>query len=206
MSNHRIIRAHFKKADIVIHSAMEDLDFDEWIKPHKNKRGDDYFQALCREIVGQQLSGKAANAIHTRFLGLFEDNKVDPTQLLKVKDQKLRDVGMSWAKAKYVKNIAEAYLSGAVKFDKFNTLADEEIIKELTTIKGVGPWTAEMFLMFTLGRENIFSYGDLGLKKGFIKLYKIENPKKEDIEKVISRWSPYKSYGSITLWHSLDKE
>ena len=75
----------------------------------------------------------------------------------------------------------------------------------MTTIKGVGKWTAEMFLIFTLGREDVFSYGDLGLKKGFAKLYKIENPKTNEVEKVVNLWSPYKSYGSITLWDSLEK-
>lgn len=208
MNNHQKIRLHFKKVDPIIHAAMVDLDFDVWIKPRKEKRGNgkDYFSALTREIIGQQLSGKAANAIIKRFKSLLKNEIIDPQKLLKIPDQKLRDVGMSWAKAKYVKNIAEVYLTNTVKFDQFDKLSDEEIIKELTTIKGVGPWTAEMFLIFTLGREDIFSFGDLGLKKGFTKLYRVENPTKDQIEKVTSKWTPYRSYGSITLWHSLDTE
>lgn len=202
----RKIREHFKKFDPIIYKAMHDLNFDEWIEPKKIKRGKDYFRALCREIIGQQLSGKAANAIYKRFVSLFEKNKIDPKKLIKTEDQTLRNLGMSWAKAKYVKNIADAYLTKSVQFDKLHKLSDEEVISQLITIKGVGPWTSEMFLIFTLGREDVFSYGDLGLKKGFAKLYKIEDPKKDQIEKVVKKWSPYKSYGSITLWHNLDSK
>lgn len=205
---HKKIRAHFKKVDPIIYKAMKGLDFDEWIKPHKDKtvKGSDYFSALCREIIGQQLSGKAATAIISRFNSLFHKSVADPKKLLKIKDQTLRDIGMSWAKAKYVKNIAEAYLKNTVQFNKLHELPDDEVVSQLTTIKGVGNWTAEMFLLFTLGREDVFSHGDLGLRKGFIKIYGIENPTKDQIEKVINRWIPLRSYGSITLWHTLDTE
>jgi len=198
------IRSHFRKTDQIIYKTMKDVDFDEWVKPDRPKDGLSYFRHLSREIIGQQLSGKAANAIIERFKKLFENGEVDPHQLLTTSDQRLRDAGMSWAKASYVKNIAQAYLDDSVKFDKFDQLPDEEIIHELTTIKGVGPWTAEMFLIFTLHRPDVFSFGDLGLKKGFAKLYGIENPTKVQIEEVIVKWKPYTSYGSITLWHSLD--
>lgn len=87
---------------------------------------------------------------------------------------------------------------------KLDSLSKEDVIKELTMVKGIGVWTAEMFLLFTLHREDIFSHGDLGLKKGFAKLYGVNNPTKEDIETVVKRWSPYQSYGSIVLWHHLD--
>ena len=124
---------------------------------------------------------------------------------MKISDQKLRDTGMSWAKTKYVKNIAEAYLKKSVQFDELHKLPDSEIIIQLTSIKGVGNWTAEMFLIFTLGREDVFSFGDLGLSKGFSRLYLIDNPTQDQIEKVVSKWIPFRSYGSIALWHSLDK-
>lgn len=198
------VKNHFKKSDPIIHAAMEKLDFDEWIKPHNNHTGLYYFQRLCREIIGQQLSGKAASTINSRFEALFNGKEITPDNLLRFPDQTLRDAGMSWAKVSYVKNIATAYSLNSVAFDKFNMLTDEEIIKELTSIKGVGPWTAEMFLMFTLGREDVFSHGDLGLRKGFSKVYGIEKPTKIQIEEVVTKWSPYKSYGSFTLWHTLD--
>lgn len=196
--------SHFKKVDPIIFPIMKTVNFNEWIAPKKAKRGPSYFQALCREIIGQQLAGKAADAINKRFTGLFANHKVNPDELVKLPDQKLRDVGMSWAKASYVKNIAKAYLTKSVEFERLHQLDDQDIISQLTTIKGVGRWTAEMFLIFTLGREDVFSYGDLGLKKGFVKVYGIKNPSKEEIEKVVTKWTPYKSYGSITLWHSLD--
>ncbi len=203
--NHKQILDHFREFDPIIYSSMINLDFDEWIKPHKKKySGSDYFSSLTKEIISQQLSGKAANAIIDRFKSIFDNDQIDPIQLLKINDQKLRDIGMSWAKAGYVKNIAKAYLEKSVHFDKLDELTDIEIVTELTSIKGVGPWTAEMFLIFTLGREDVFSHGDLGLRKGFEKIYEIENPTRIQIEKVISKWSPFKSYGSIALWHSLD--
>jgi len=202
---HQAIRRHFQKVDPIIHKAMENLNFNDWIKPSKSKQNPKEFLVhLTREIIGQQLSGKAANTIYSRFISLFKYQKVDPKILIKMSDQELRDAGLSWAKASYVKNIAQSYLDGSVEFDKFPTLSDEKIIEELTTIKGVGPWTAEMFLIFTLGREDVFSYGDLGLKKGFAKLYQKENPTKSQIERVIKKWTPYKSYGTITLWYILD--
>lgn len=201
------IRAHFKRVDPIIHSAMKDLDFDDWMKSHKSRvNGIDYFRALCREIIGQQLSGKAANAILKRFNALFDKEIVEPETLLKIKDETLRNVGMSWAKVKYVKNIAKAYTQNTVQFNKLHKLSDKEITSQLSAIKGVGNWTAEMFLIFTLGREDVFSHGDLGLRKGFSKLYKIDKPTKVQIEKVTSKWKPYRTYGSITLWHTLDFE
>lgn len=203
-NKHQKVRDHFRKVDPVIHKAMENLNFDDWVHSNRKQDPKSYFVHLTREIIGQQLSGKAASTIYSRFESLFTNKKVHPKKLLKLNDQILRDAGLSWAKASYVKNIARAYLDKSVKFHQFSILPDEEIIKELTTIKGIGPWTAEMFLIFTLGREDVFSFGDLGLKKGFAKLYQKENPTKSQIERVIKKWTPYKSYGTITLWHSLE--
>ena len=200
------ILSHFRKTDPAIFEIMKGVNFNEWIVSKKAKRGTIFFQALCREVIGQQLAGKAANAINKRFAKLFRKREITPDALLKLPNQTLRDTGMSWAKAGYVKNIADAYITKIVEFDKLYKMDDEEIVKQLTTIKGVGNWTAEMFLIFTLGREDVFSFGDLGLRKGFSKVYGVENPKKEEVEKVVSKWTPYKSYGSIALWHSLDNE
>lgn len=200
------VKMHFKKVDQVIYKAMENFDFDRWIKQHEQKSSDgsNYFRRLCREIVGQQLSGASANAINKRFQGLFDKKIIDPNRLVRMRDQTIRNVGMSWAKVAYVKNIARAYLTKTVQFSKLNNLEDEEVIDQLTSIKGIGNWTAEMFLIFTLGREDVFSHGDLGLRKGFSKLYKIVNPSKDQIEKVTQKWKPYRTYGSLTLWHALD--
>lgn len=203
---HQHIRKHFRAIDPAIHRAMETVDFDDWLEPRKKKRGVDYFSALCREITGQQLSSKAASTIYGRFLKLFPNEKLDPQILLTIPDQTLRDAGISWAKARYVKNIADAFLNQTVQFNQLNQLEDEAIVTQLTTIKGVGRWTSEMFLIFTLGREDVFSFGDLGLKRGLEKTYKLNNPTVKQIEKIITPWSPYKTYGSIALWHSLDNK
>jgi len=129
---------------------------------------------------------------------------VDPKKLLKIKDQKLRDVGMSWGKVRYVKDLAIKHLGGEIDLSKLSSLSNEQVITELTKVKGIGPWTGEMFLMFTLRREDVFSFGDLGLKRGIEKLYNLKEPTVAQIEKIIMPWSPYKTYGSIALWHSLD--
>ena len=111
---------------------------------------------------------------------------------------------MSWSKVSYAKDLAQKVLDGEVHLTKLDDMANEEVVRELTTIKGIGEWTVEMFLMFTLNREDIFSFGDLGLKKGIMKVYEIENPTKEQIEEIVTPWSPYKTYGSIALWESLE--
>lgn len=184
---------------------MSGLDFNEWIKPQSKTKGSlEHFRALCRNIIGQQLAGKAADAITKRFKNLFDPLQVEPKKILALNDQTLRDVGMSWAKVKYLKDLSQKTLNQEVNFDLIGSFSDEQVIAELTKVKGIGPWTAEMFLMFTLGRENVFSFGDLGLRRGLEKLYKLKNPTLKQIEKIVNPWSPYKSYGSIALWHSLE--
>ena len=205
MKNHLVVKRHFQKVDPVIYAVMKDLDFNAWLKPRAKKRtARGYFAALCREIIGQQLSGKVVDVILTRFKALFKSKIIMPQDVLKLSDQTLRDVGMSWAKVKYVKDLAQKTLGKAVAFNKLHTFEDEAVVLELIKVKGIGRWTAEMFLIFTLGREDIFSFGDLGLKKGIQKLYRLRKVKEKKINKIISPWTPYKSYGSITLWHSLE--
>lgn len=201
--NEQKIRAHFKRIDPIIHSAMEEIDFSDWLEPRNSS---DYFVSICREIIGQQLSGKVASTITGRFRKLFGRKKVSPKNTLTFSDQELRDVGMSWAKVKYVKDLAEKTLNGDINLENLDELNDEDVRIELIKVKGIGPWTAEMFLIFTLGREDVFSHGDLGLRRGLEKLYRLKDPSEEQINKIVSPWSPYKTYGSITLWHSLDSK
>ncbi|AKM79513.1 MAG: HhH-GPD family protein [Candidatus Beckwithbacteria bacterium GW2011_GWB1_47_15] len=206
MVDYKRVKNHFKKVDPVIHQVMQDLDFAVWLKPWVKKwRLSDYFRSLSRELISQQLSTKAADAIISRWEGLFADGKVSPHQALKIADAKLRSVGMSWGKVSYIKDLAEKFLDGSLKLNKLEQMADDEVIDHLTQVKGIGPWTSEMFLIFTLGREDVFSHGDLGLRKAIIKLYRLRRVSPTRIEKIIAPWSPYKSYGSIALWHSLEK-
>lgn len=199
------IKKHFKKNDPVIYEVIKDLDFNEWLNPRVRKRTKHgYFAALCREIIGQQLSGKVAGTILKRFKELFKSKIVNPKDVLKIKDQKLRDVGMSWAKVSYIKDLALKTVKKELNLKALDKLKDKDVMEALLKVKGIGPWTAEMFLIFTLGREDVFSHGDLGLKKGIEKLYKLKDPSLKQIEKIVKKWSPYKSCGSIALWQSLD--
>lgn len=196
---------HYKKVDPKIHAVMLTVDFDVWFEEKTLTKEKDLFLALCREIVGQQLSGKAAKAIFKRFSDFF-GSKITPQKILGATDQMLRDTGISWAKVKYIKDLATKVKNKEVNLEKLLKLSDENVTQELIKIKGIGNWTAEMFLMFILKRENIFSHGDLGLKKGLEKVYKLKNPNKIRVEKIIAKWHPYKTFGAISLWQSLENK
>lgn len=202
MKKVRIIKSHFKKHDNIIYGVMLNMDFSLLPSPEKPAN---YFAKLCREIIGQQLASKAAKAILSRFTGLFPNKKVTPDGVLAIPDQKLRDVGMSWAKVKYIKNLAQKTKNKEIALDRLAILDDEAVILELTKVKGIGRWTAEMFLMFTLSRENVFSHGDLGLKKAIKKLYRFKDkPGENEVNKIIDKWTPYKTYGCLALWSIFD--
>jgi DNA-3-methyladenine glycosylase II len=199
--NRQHIKLHFQKRDPVIHKVIRRLDLSTWLKPRKPER---YFLSLCQDIISQQLSDKAAMTICNRFEALFSHKRVTPEHVLAVKDETLRQVGMSWSKAGYVKNIAQAFLAGELKAAELRKLPDEEVITKLVKIKGIGRWTAEMFLIFSLGRKDIFSHGDAGLRRAIEKLYRLTNPTQQQVETITQPWSPYRSYGSLSLWHSLE--
>lgn len=202
LTNFDTVKKHFAKSDPKIHNILTGVNIAEWFEARDS---DDHFFNLAREIIYQQLAGSAASTIFGRFEKLV-GGKVKPEAVIKFEDQAFRDVGLSWAKAKYVKDLAAKVISGEVDLTKLADLDDEAVVVELTKVKGIGRWTAEMFLLFTLHRENIFSYGDLGLRKGFSKLYRLPDPTQAQIEPVVSRWAPFKSYGSIALWHHLDNK
>lgn len=196
---------HFKKADKKIYKIMKSMDFEKWKKVIREE--EDYFVNLTRSIIGQQLSGKAASTIIGRFENLFPKNKISAKYLLKLSDEVLRKVGMSYSKASFIKDLAKKTLSGEVSFKNINKLSDEEIINHLTKVKGIGPWTAEMFLMFSLARPDVFSHKDLGLNRAIQKLYGFKKPPTiKQVEKIIKKWEPYKSYASFALWESLNNK
>lgn len=194
-----VVKSHFAKVDPKIFSVLETVDLSEWFE---DRPFEDHFFNLTRNIIYQQLAGKAASTIFGRFKDLVGD--INPENVIKFEDQSFRDVGLSWAKAKYVKDLATKVGSREIDLAQIDTLDNESVILELTKVKGIGRWTAEMFLLFTLHREDIYSYLDLGLKNGFIKLYGISDPSRSHIEKIVNKWAPYESYGSICLWHYLD--
>ena len=172
------------------------------IAPHT-----DHYGELVSNIVGQQLSTKAAHTIWQRVLGLFNGKMPTPEQLLKVNDQKLRDAGLSWAKVRYVKDLAQHILDGRLDIERVATMPNEQLIEQLTAIKGIGEWSAHMFMMFGLGRLDVLPVGDLGIRKAVQKLYGLkELPTSEQIITVAGKnsWHPYESIASWYLWQSLD--
>src|SRR5436190_12230758 len=130
------------------------------LKPHK-----DHYGELVGSIVGQQLSAKAAGAIWRRVLDLFKGKMPTPDQLIKVEGQKLRDIGLSWAKVRYVKDLAEHVLDGRLDLGHISTMPNEQVIEQLTAVKGIGDWSAHMFMIFGLGRLDVLPVGDLGARK-----------------------------------------
>lgn len=164
-----------------------------------------YFPELAETIIGQQLSGKAANSIIQKVKNIMPNHTLEPNFILALDNVVLRDAGLSNSKVNYIKNLAQYYLNNKDKFLKMNEMLDEQVISFLTEVKGIGKWTAEMFLIFGLGRPDVFSLGDLGLKKGAIKVYNLpEDVSKDDLLKLSENWKPYRSLASRILWKSLE--
>ncbi len=194
------ILTHFKKVDPLLYQAYMNLANQELMTIHLPA---DHFEALCREIIAQQLSTKVARVIFARLQNLFPDQKITAKKLLQLKHETLRAVGLSNSKTKYLLDLAHKVQTKQLSFAKLASLDDSSVISELTKVKGIGPWTAEMFLIFALERENIFSYGDFVLKKAITNLYGLQSATKEEIEKIVNKWPPYKSYACRILWRSL---
>ncbi|MBI2029628.1 DNA-3-methyladenine glycosylase 2 family protein [Candidatus Gottesmanbacteria bacterium] len=193
------IRNHFKKVDPILFSSIRELYLLEKVSPNE------YFEKLCGEIINQQLSDKASSTIFAKFKKLYPQGKITPQHTLKLEYDQIRKAGPSNSKVKFIKGLAQKVVSEELKLEKLENLTDEEVMIQLTQVKGIGPWTAEMFMMFSLGRPNLFSYGDLGLKKAIKKLYKFnKDPTQKQMEKIVDKWSPYKSYACIILWQVLD--
>jgi len=162
------------------------------------------FLELVESIIGQQLSVKAADTITKRFKVAVGSNTPTPEQILAVDDDTLRAAGNSYSKIKYIKGICTAVINKEVDFESLRDMEDEEVIAELVKLKGVGPWTAEMFLMFSLGREDVFSLGDLGLRNAVAKLYGVDRDDLKKIEEISQQWKPFRSLASRYLWKSLE--
>ncbi len=171
------------------------------LRPSKN-----YFESLTDAIVSQQLSGKAAETIFKRFKALFPGNKFPtPAQVLVKSDAELRSVGVSGSKASYIKNIAAGFEDGSLDFKYIDKKTDEEIIEMLVKVKGIGRWTAEMFLIFSLGRLDVFSFGDLGLRNAVKKVYGLrKDPSPKKLKQLSAKWRPHRTAASLYLWASLN--
>ncbi len=162
-----------------------------------------YFQDLVEAITNQQLSGKAASTIFGRVKDLCK-GKIISEVILNLSETKLRGAGLSFAKIKYIKDLSRKVKSGELEINKLDELADEEVIKELVEVRGIGRWTAEMFLMFALGRPDIFPVDDLGIQKGFERVTKKKWNKITSAKFAENHWKPYRTIASWYLWRSLE--
>jgi DNA-3-methyladenine glycosylase II len=171
----------------------------------KRERPGDAYGTLVRSIVGQQLSTKAAATIYGRVLELFKGHTPTPKQLLKVAPDKLRAAGLSRAKVAYLRDLAQHVEDGALELERLPELPDEEVAAQLTAIKGLGQWTADMFLIFYLGRPDILPVGDQGIRRAIQVEYGLRKlPDAKRMEKIAKPWRPYRSLASLYLWSSLD--
>lgn len=171
------------------------------ISPEKKS---EYFPDLVDTIASQQLSGKAALTIFNRIKDKA-GGKITPENILKLTDQEIRDCGMSWAKVSYVKDLASRVKNKKLKIDSFDKLPDDEIRSELVAVKGIGNWSAEMVLMFTLARQDVFPVDDLGIKKAMVKLLKKEL-KPLEMATFAERWKPFRTLAAWYLWKYLDQK
>jgi len=167
----------------------------------------DHLSALVRAVIFQQLSTKAASTIHGRFVGLLPDGSITAAALAGVTDEQFRSVGVSRQKALYLRDLAAKLNSREVTLEGLEDLDDESVIAALTTVKGIGRWTAEMFLMFRLHRPDVLPVGDLGIVTAVQKAYRLrKRPTPDRLRKLGDAWKPYRSVACWYLWRSLDNE
>ena len=173
-------------------------------QPYVLQRKENVYLHLCGSIMSQQLSTKVAAVIYPRFLNLYKNKKPTPKQIVATPIETLRGIGLSYAKANYVQNVCRFFIEEKITDAKLDKLSNEELIKYLSQIKGVGRWTVEMILMFTLGREDVFALDDLGIQQGIKKLYKLEGLDKKALKEkmllVSAKWKPYRTYACRYLW------
>lgn len=165
---------------------------------------------LCSSIMSQQLSTKVAAVIYNRFLNLYKNKKPGLQQIIDTSVESLRSIGLSNAKARYIQNVCRFFLAEKITDATLHKMSNEELIKYLSQIKGVGQWTVEMILMFTLGREDVFALDDLGIQQSIAKLYQLDATDKKTLkEKMLqlsANWSPYRTYACRYLWGWKDNE
>ena len=181
-----------------------EIDLETRLRRRSEERPADAYGALLRAIVGQQLSTKAARTIYLRVLDLFGGATPSPEQLLEASEADLRGAGLSGRKVEYVRDLAAHVISGELELERLGELGDEEAIEEIVAVRGLGRWTAEMFLIFHLERPDVLSGGDLGIRKAIQIEYGMEEmPTPQETVAISERWSPHRSLASLYLWESL---
>lgn len=169
---------------------------------------DKIYLRLCSSIISQQLSTKVAKVIYQRFLNLFGTHEPSLAQILSLSAESLRQIGCSASKASYIRNVCEFFAAHQLTDEYLYSLSDDALLDLLTQIKGIGRWTAEMILIFSMGREDVFAIDDLGLQQAVCKLYNVDATQKklmkEQIQSISAQWQPYRSYASLYLWRYKD--
>jgi DNA-3-methyladenine glycosylase II len=189
---------HLRQSDPVIAGIIERVG------PYRVSYNEPVFGSLVRSIVYQQLSGKAAATIFNRLLTATSD-PIHPDAILRLRFEELRSIGLSRQKATYIRDLAEKTASEEVVFENFRRMTNDQIIGALTQVKGIGVWTVQMFLMFSLRRPDVLPCGDLGIRNAVQKAYKLrESPRPAKLEQIGQRWRPYCSVASWYLWRSLE--
>ncbi len=190
---------HLKKSDPVLRGIIERVG------PYRIEYSPPRYETLVRSIVGQQLSGKAAATIYKRLEAACGGGELTPKAVLRLAPEEMRVLGLSQQKVAYVRDLAEKTASGEIDFAALERLPDEHVMEALTSVKGIGPWTVHMFLIFGLQRTNVLPSGDLGIRVAIKKAYGFEAlPAPADIDRMAEGWHPYCSVASWYLWRSLE--
>ena len=190
---------HLKKSDPVMRAIIDRVG------AYKIEHREPGFETLVRSIVYQQLSGKVASVILGRLIAMLPGGKVTPDAILKLTPARMRKAGLSKQKTAYIRDLARKTNKGHVKFETLEALTDLEVIEHLTQVKGIGVWTAHMFLIFALRRPDILATGDLGVRVAIRKAYQLEElPHPKQVEELAAAWRPYSSVAAWYLWRSLE--
>ena len=167
----------------------------------------DAYGALLRSIVGQQLSTKAARSIYERLTAMFGGRTPTPAELIAADPEDIRGAGLSRPKVAYLRDLAERVEDGELALDRLAELADDEVVAQLTAVKGLGRWTADMFLIFHLGRPDVLAVGDLGIRRAVERAYGFDDlPTEDELRAIAQPWRPHRSLACLYLWRSLDNE
>ena len=195
------ILAHFDTKDPVMAAVIRKAGV------FKLSRNHNYFLVLCKAIIAQQISTKAAESITQRFQALFTAQNPTPKEVVRISKLKLRNVGLSGQKVKYLKDLGARFLDGSIRPHRFTYQNNEEVIETLTSVYGIGRWTAEMFLIFSLNRIDVLPLGDLGLKAGIKKIYNMRSlPSPKKMLALGKKWHPMETVGTWYAWRIQDAE
>ena len=200
LPSRKVILQHFDMRDLVIAGVIRRVG------AFKLSRNRNYFLVLCKAIIAQQISTKAAETITLRFENLFPGVRATAERVQSLPKNQLREAGLSQQKVKYVKDLSEKFLDGTIRPHRMAYLENEEIIRQLTEVYGIGRWTAEMFLIFSLNRMNVMPVGDLGFRAGLKQLYNMRAlPTPERMRVLAKKWHPFETVGTWYTWRILDE-